>query len=132
MKVYTSYFANSRALNKAGVMQVSIARYSPKWFYGPRYTDVAPTGYMLSSMCNHEEYLRRYDEILNKLNPQNVIEAIESISYGKDVALCCYEKPGEFCHRHLLSEWLRKNGYDVKEWELEKKNEKFIQLSLFD
>lgn len=132
MKIYTSYFANSRALNKAGIMQVSIARYSPKWFYGPRYTDVAPTGYMLSSVCSHEEYLRMYDEILKKLNPQTVVAAVEKIAQGRDVALCCYEKPGDFCHRHLLSEWLRKNGYEVKEWKPEDKNGQTQQLSLFD
>lgn len=132
MKIYTSYFANSRALGKENIMPISIARYSPKWFYGPRYTDVAPTGYMLSSVCSHEEYLRKYDEILKKLNPQNVIAAIERIAQGKDVALCCYEKPGEFCHRHLLSEWLRKNGYDVNEWAPEEKKEHTQQLSLFD
>ena len=132
MKVYTSYFANSRALGKEGIMQISIARYSPKWFYGPRYLTVAPTSYMLCGSCSHEEYLRRYDEILKKLNPQEVMAAIKNISQGKDVALCCYEKPGEFCHRHLLSEWLRNNGYDVNEWKPIEKKEEATQLSLFD
>jgi hypothetical protein len=113
-------------------MEISIARYSPKWFNGPRYTTVAPTGYMLSGACSHDEYLRRYDDILRHLNPQEVISSIETIARGRDVALCCYEKPGDFCHRHLLSEWLRKNGYDVKEWEPEEKPEKVQQLSLFD
>ena len=132
MKIYTSYFGNSRALAKDGIMEISIARYSPKWFNGPRYTTVAPTGYMLSGACSHDEYLRRYDDILRHLNPQEVISSIEAIARGRDVALCCYEKPGDFCHRHLLSEWLRKNGYDVKEWEPEEKPEKVQQLSLFD
>lgn len=139
MKIYTSYFANSRALGKDGVMQISIARYSPKWFYGPRYTDVAPTGYMLSA-CSHDEYLKRYDEILNKLDAKTVVRNIENFSRGRDVALCCYEKPGDFCHRHLLSEWLRKNGFDVQEWapeekrsgHLKRKKEDAQQLSLFD
>lgn len=135
MKIYTSYFANSRALAKENVMPISIAHYSPKWFYGPRYTIVSPTRYMLSGDCTHEEYLRKYDEILHRLDPKKVIADVESISHGKDVALCCYEKPGDFCHRHLLSEWLRKNGYDVKEWEPEEEKEKkeqTQQLSLFD
>lgn len=132
MKIYTSYFANSRAFGKEGVMAISIARYSPKWFNGPRYTEVSPTGYMLSGACTHEEYLRRYDEILRRLDPKKVIADVENIAKGRDVALCCYEKPGDFCHRHLLSEWLRKNGYDVKEWQPEEKKEQTQQLSLFD
>ena len=132
MKIYTSYFANSRAFSKEGVMPISIARYSPRWYQGPQFTAVAPTSYMLSGACSHEEYLRRYDEILGKLNPQQVVSSIENISRGRDVALCCYEKPGDFCHRHLLAEWLNKNGYDVKEWESKEKKEQLKQLSLFD
>ena len=132
MKIYTSYFANSRAFSKEGVMPISIARYSPRWYQGPQFTAVAPTSYMLSGACSHEEYLRRYDEILGKLNPQQVVSAIENISRGRDVALCCYEKPGDFCHRHLLAEWFNKNGYDVKEWESKEKKEQLKQLSLFD
>jgi len=132
MKVYTSYFGNLKQLSKAGIMPISIARYSPRWYNGPRYTDVSPTGYMLSGACSHEEYLKKYEEILNRLQPAAVLEVVARISRGQDVALCCYEKPGDFCHRHLLSEWLRKNGYDVKEWEPEEKKEQTQQLSLFD
>ena len=35
----------------------------------------------------------------------------------RDIALVCYEKPEEFCHRHLVADWLRKYGHDIKEWE---------------
>lgn len=132
MKILTSYFGNIRALGKANIMPISIARYSPRWYNGPRYVEVSPTSYMLSSACSHEEYLQKYDEILNRLDPAHVIEMVTRISQGRDVALCCYEKPGDFCHRHLLSEWLRKNGYDVKEWEPEEKKEQTEQLLLFD
>lgn len=132
MKIYTSYFANSKALSKANVMPISIARYSPKWFYGPRILDVAPTSYMLSGSCGHEEYLVKYNEILNRLNLHRLLSMIESVSNGKDVALCCFEKPGDFCHRHLLAEWMTKNGCEVKEWEPEEKKEQNLQLSLFD
>ena len=117
MKIYTSYFGNLKALGKAGIMPVSIARYSPKWFDGPRYTVVAPTSYMLSGACSHEEYLVRYDEILKRLDASSVVASIDGIGRGRDVALCCYEKPGDFCHRHLTARWLSENtGVDV--WEV--------------
>ena len=132
MKIYTSYFGNLRNLDKAGIVAISIARYSPKWFYGPKYVLVSPTSYMLSSQCSHEEYLRKYADILNGLNPARIVEEVTRMGRGKDVALCCYEKPGDFCHRHLLSEWLVKNGYEVKEWEQEQPKEKVQQLTLFD
>jgi len=41
-------------------------------------------------------------------------EAIEKASGGKDIVLCCYEKTGEFCHRHVLAELL-KNYFEVEE-----------------
>lgn len=31
------------------------------------------------------------------------------------IALLCYEKPDDFCHRHLVADWLRKNGYECEE-----------------
>lgn len=132
MKIFTSYFANSRAFGKEGVIGISIARYSPKWFSGPRLTIVAPTSFMLSGACSHDEYLKKYDEILSRLDPKQIVAMIDSISRGKDVALCCYEKPGDFCHRHLLSEWFRKNGYEVEEWTSKETKEQAKQLSLFE
>lgn len=132
MKIYTSYFANMSKLSKEGVMPICIARYAPRWYSGPQYLDVAPTGYMLSAACNHEEYLKKYDDILKRLVPADVVRSIERISQGRDVALCCYEKPGDFCHRHLLADWLTKNGYEVKEWESKEEKAKAQQLSLFD
>ena len=35
---------------------------------------------------------------------------------NKDIALVCYEKPSDFCHRHLVAKWLKENGYNVEEW----------------
>ena len=35
---------------------------------------------------------------------------------GKDIALICYEKPGEFCHRNIVREWLKEFGYKVEEY----------------
>lgn len=132
MKIYTSYFANIRNLQKEGIVAISIARYSPKWYYGPRYTNVAPSGWMISGQCSHEEYLKKYDEILSCLDANEVVNTIKGISQGKDVALCCYEKPGDFCHRHLLADWLNRNGFEVKEWDSKVEREKSQQLSLFD
>lgn len=132
MKVYTSYFGNMSKLSQEGIVPVCIARYAPRWYNGLKYLDVAPTSYMLSSACSHKEYLVKYENILSRLNPSNVIRAISDMSHGKDVALCCYEKPGDFCHRHLLSEWFKKNGYDVEEWEPKEKKVQLQELSLFD
>ena len=31
------------------------------------------------------------------------------------IALICYEKPSEFCHRHLVADWLKEYGIEVEE-----------------
>ena len=34
-----------------------------------------------------------------------------------DCVLLCYEKPGDFCHRHILANWLEENfGFKVEEF----------------
>ena len=35
-----------------------------------------------------------------------------------NIILLCYEKSGDFCHRHILADWLEENfGYKVKEYQ---------------
>ena len=132
MKIYTSYFGNIKQLSNEGLTVISVARFSPRWYNGARYSAVAPTPYMLGGACNHEEYLKRYDDILNGLSPEVVIRDITTLSRGKDVALCCYEKPNEFCHRHLLAEWITANtSYEVKEWGVIERKEVAEEQSLF-
>ena len=43
MKVYTSYFANSKKLAAAGIKVIGVALYPPRWFYGFSMKNVAPT-----------------------------------------------------------------------------------------
>ncbi len=95
--------------------------------------NVAPTRYMISAACSHDEYLRLYNNILESQDAKKVVEQIKTLSDGQDVALCCYEKPGDFCHRHILAKWLtEKTGIEIKEFGVvEKKEPKYEQASLF-
>jgi len=134
MKIYTSYFARMKDLRKANILPVSVALWSPAWYVGVKFPSVAPTPFMMGSNCSHERYLAEYDRILSRLNANEIVEQLQKISRGRDVALLCYEKPEDFCHRHLLAEWLNKQGFEVEEFggkKEERKNEA-TQLSLFD
>lgn len=133
MKIYTSYFGNSRKLNAAGVMIICVAIGKPRFIQAPQILNVCPTRYMISGACSHEEYLKLYDRILSGQDANQVVKQIEMLSRGKDVALCCYEKPGDFCHRHILAKWLtEKTGIEIKEFGVvEKKEPKYEQASLF-
>jgi hypothetical protein len=60
---------------------------------------------------NQEQYIEVYHNILYSLN------AIQVYGELKDNAiLLCWEKPGKFCHRRLVSEWFKQQLYiDVTE-----------------
>ena len=134
MKIYTSYFGNSRKLNEAGVKIICVAIGKPRFMADvPQMLNVCPTGYMISGNCSRKEYLKLYDKILVSQDANKVIEQIKSLSNGQDVALCCYEKPEDFCHRHILAKWLTENtGIEITEFGVvEKKEPKYEQASLF-
>jgi len=67
-KIYTGYFAKLKQYEMKGLIPVSIARYSPKWFYsGMSYLDLAPTSDMLK--MPDEQYRKKFNLILSKLDP---------------------------------------------------------------
>lgn len=126
MKIYTSYFANLKEVARAHLVPINIALWPPRFFRGKSLYSVAPTRSILKDTKSDEEYIRRYkDEILANLNIEKLLKDIEFLSEGRDVALLCYEKPGDLCHRHLLAEYMNERGCDVHE--LEKKEQ---QLSI--
>jgi hypothetical protein len=133
MKIYTSYFGNNRKLNAAGIKIICVAIGRPRFINAPQMLNVCPTRYMVSGPCSREEYLRLYDQILANQDAHQVVSQIEMLSEGQDVALCCYEKPGDFCHRHILAKWITDNtGIEVKEFgAVEKKEPVAVQASLF-
>lgn len=132
MKIYTSYFSNGAKLSKAGIMMIGIALYPPKWFDGPSIKYVSPSWDILHNAESHDVYTQRFkDEILKRRDPRVFINNIERIANGRDVALCCFEKPEDFCHRHLVAKWLNeKLGLKVEEFGISK-NPVCTEQSLF-
>lgn len=62
-------------------------------------------------------YVRSFDEqVLSKLNAKQVYDELTAMTLSADIALVCYEKPESFCHRHLVANWFRENGFAIKEW----------------
>lgn len=92
MKIFTSYFGNSRKLKEAGANMICVAIGKPGFIAGiPQMRNVCPTRYMVSGPCSHDEYLKLYDRILASQDANQVVKQIEMLSGGKDVALCFYE-----------------------------------------
>ena len=100
----SSYFAKSAEHPNA----VSIACFKPHWFKGRSYSKLAPTFDILERYKrtgNKRQYVLEYrEQVLSKLNPKEVFEEL-----GDDAVLLCFEKPGNFCHRHLATDWLEDN-----------------------
>lgn len=103
----TSYFANLKNIKNP----VSISRYPPKWYTGPQYKLLAPSDQILKAcklnQITDEEYTKRFnEEILKPLSAEKVHKDLVS-KFGEDVALLCFEKPGDFCHRRLVADWFK-------------------------
>ena len=119
MEIYTSYFGNIKELKKAGIIPISIARWVPKWYNGISLKNVAPTPSMLKEDITRDEYIARYKAMIKNVNAREFIENLSYFTKGQPCALLCYEKPNEFCHRHLLAEYLNKElGLNIQEFNL--------------
>jgi hypothetical protein len=99
--IYTSYFAGKRYANE---QVISIARKTPVNIDIPTYIELAPSFELVADYKkDHDQskYVLRYTiEILSKLDPFKVVQDLN------DKVMLCYEKPGTFCHRHIVAKWL--------------------------
>jgi len=136
MKIYTSYFGNSRALTKAGVLMIGISRFPPKFFEGPSIFELAPFGTMLK--LPPVEYDKMFQQkILGSTTQRKMFELIKWYSdkmNKEEVALCCYEKNPLECHRSDVAKWFAKEGIEIEEFYAKKEEPKkpvFEQQSLF-
>jgi hypothetical protein len=136
--IFTSYYDKIKELPD-NVIPVSIAGKAPDWYKGIQYKKLAPKLKFFEEWKknkDNEAYTLNYNrlvladldiydvirEICNRLDDKDTDLLYKTDSYIQDstqvnIALVCYEKPGKFCHRHLVAEWFRQNGIEVKEWE---------------
>ena len=106
-----SYFANWRNFPKEA-KALGITRFPPKGIKFENAPNLAPSEGLLREYKNNEidgyMFAVKYQDELEKrfAAPSILLEKLEKYAEGKDVILCCYEKKGDFCHRHLLAQWL--------------------------
>lgn len=102
--LFTSYFTRAGYHPSA----VSISRWPPATFKGPEYTLLAPAQDLLldykNGIVDDNEYVRRFMIQLSHIDPNKVITDILPGSI-----LLCYEGSRQFCHRHIVAEWLEHN-----------------------
>lgn len=54
------------------------------------------------------EYRRRYQQILDQLDPMAIVAKLRELAGGRIPVLCCFERPDgtSWCHRAMAAEWL--------------------------
>lgn len=112
--IYTSYFGNIEKLPD-NVFPIAICAKPPHWFKGPNYKELAPKyAFFMKYKETHDEayYIEHFNsEVLDKLRQKDVVATLRSLAGDKIPCMMCFEKPGDFCHRHLVAEWLNNSGF---------------------
>lgn len=117
--IYTGRFSEVKKYEQEGIIPISIAGYAPNYYKGIQFKTLAPKYDWWKEWhdkhLSNDWYKEKYQEtVLNKLNPKVIANRLQA--FGKDVILLCYERPGEFCHRRLVADWLRLSGTPVCEY----------------
>ena len=117
--MYTGYFAKLKKYQEAGLVPVSIALKSPDWYHGLEYKRLAPTWRILSSWKygehkgDTEYYKEQYKkQVLDHICLSTAVSELLELTKVpvNKIILLCYEKPEDFCHRHLVADWITKYG----------------------
>ena len=136
-KIYTSYFRHkkvkeySKALSDRPLL-IPICRGLTRLdtnIYYTWYRELAPSEELLNQYNKArtkspslktwftEKYLKELDILRENNTLQKYVDQLQELVKYNDVILLCYEKSSEFCHRHILS-WYVKEYYnlDIQEY----------------
>lgn len=120
--IFTSYFANLRNISDNLVTPISIVRQPPSWYTGLEYTKLAPPWDILNEYRHTKDakvYFKNYTEqVLDHLDPFVVRQELINIAEDSQIVLLCFERPENFCHRHIVSDWFSSYGIPSQEMNL--------------
>lgn len=119
----TSYYAKFSRLSKEEkdrYIPVLISTSLPKWFldreeYYMEYKLLAPSSDNVFKLKNNkmsqEDFTNAYIDKLKGLDLEQILEDLYDYEgiMDTEIVLLCYEKSTDFCHRHILREYLNEN-----------------------
>lgn len=122
--IYTGYYANIKKYEEVGLVPVAVSGKVPPFYDGMTYPDFAPRWPMYrkwkDGIITNAEYAQEYKDYLDTLDKKEIKLDFDSPNQCNNMILLCYEKSGDFCHRHVLADWLEGNfGYKVEEYKYE-------------
>ncbi len=96
---------------------IGISRSTPRDRRGFRRLRALEPGRWWNSV-DEATYCRLYhDEVLGPLDATVIVRRIRHLAGHRPVALTCWERPGEWCHRGQAANWLTvRTGIEVREW----------------
>lgn len=121
--IYTGYFAKTKKYVENGLTPISIAGITPDFFKHDKFTIFAPDKDMFydwkSGKISNDEYKKLYIQKLDNVLNEQCLNKIQWLYNNYNLIFCCYEKVGDFCHRHILAEYLNnKLNLNIKEYEV--------------
>lgn len=127
--MFTTYFAKLKQDFPKDIVPIAICGKSPQGYKGLEYKKLAPKYWFFKEWKlnkDNEFYIKNFrKEVLEVLNPEKVVKELCDMAgvLQDKIALVCYEKSTDFCHRHLVAEWLNNAGFCVYEYDNTQKEE---------
>ena len=120
MILRTTNYKNVYSALHYGFMPVSIDSNPPAEFQGKVFPDLAPDPFLAKGYSNgtisQELFWELYNKKLDRIdNITSLVSKLSNIAGSQKICLVSLGKPGKFCHRKLLAEWLIKKGFFTKE-----------------
>jgi len=117
----TSYFSKHGRRKFKGAISIAVGQ--PKYVVVKTvYGALAPSWNLLQDYRNdnidEDEYIERFKKQLAKLSPSVVHQDLSRLAGDSEPILLCHCGTEDFCHRHLVAEWLEeKLGIKIPEEE---------------
>lgn len=107
--IYTGYYAQTKKYTDAGLTTIAISGSIPSFYKGIYAKEFAPRYGVFQQwkqgLIDDMQYTELYKSYLNTLDTDKIRRYFNTMK-DLDVVLLCYERPGQFCHRHILADWL--------------------------
>jgi uncharacterized protein YeaO (DUF488 family) len=123
--IYTASFESYRLQKTANLAGVSIARRVPAWFKPPRWIvreckTLAPRAFFDKAVRGEardfawQNFVEYYLRQLERLDAFEMLRALrEKVNRGEEIALLCWERDPEYCHRRLVGDWLERETKQI-------------------
>lgn len=119
IELFTSRWSN-RELARLPVVPVGISRGTPRWPlpYSYRKAPILAPSRETFAIEDKGRFAAAYRRQLEEIGLRSIMDDLGRLSReagGLPLVLLCFEPAGQFCHRHVLRDFLTKYGVEIRE-----------------